>query len=92
MTMRADMTLSALFTCVALSFLIGANSPAPPTGFVQAGARTSRPLIIARRGGAHESTENTLGAFQRAVRPGADAIKTDEPSMLPELFKRQPGR
>jgi len=43
-----------------------AAAPAPP-----------RPLIIAHRGGALESTENTLAAFQRAFRIGADGIETD---------------
>jgi glycerophosphoryl diester phosphodiesterase len=37
----------------------------------------SRPLIIAHRGGALESTENTVAAFQRAFRAGADGIETD---------------
>jgi len=34
-------------------------------------------LIIAHRGGALESTENTIGAFERAARIGADGIETD---------------
>jgi glycerophosphoryl diester phosphodiesterase len=37
----------------------------------------SKPLIIAHRGGAKESTENTVEAFQRAARIGADGIETD---------------
>jgi len=37
----------------------------------------NKPMIIAHRGGASESTENTIGAFQRAVRIGADGIETD---------------
>lgn len=37
----------------------------------------SKPLIIAHRGGARESTENTIEAFQRAARIGADGIETD---------------
>jgi glycerophosphoryl diester phosphodiesterase len=34
-------------------------------------------LIIAHRGGAKESTENTIEAFQRAIRIGASGIETD---------------
>ncbi|HKP13568.1 MAG TPA: glycerophosphodiester phosphodiesterase family protein, partial [Blastocatellia bacterium] len=40
-------------------------------------ASKGRPLIIAHRGGALESTENTIAAFQRAFRIGADGIETD---------------
>jgi glycerophosphoryl diester phosphodiesterase len=37
----------------------------------------SRPLIIAHRGGALEFTENTIPAFERALRLGSDGIETD---------------
>lgn len=37
----------------------------------------SRALVIAHRGGAKEATENTIGAFERAIRIGADGIETD---------------
>jgi len=37
----------------------------------------ARPLIIAHRGGSEEFTENTLGAFTRAMKIGADGIETD---------------
>jgi glycerophosphoryl diester phosphodiesterase len=39
--------------------------------------REGKPLIIAHRGGSLESTENTIGAFQRAFKIGADGIETD---------------
>jgi len=42
-----------------------------------ASAEGHKPLVIAHRGGAQESTENTIGAFQRAARIGADGIETD---------------
>jgi glycerophosphoryl diester phosphodiesterase len=44
---------------------------------LQASAQARKPLIIAHRGGALESTENTIAAFQRAFRIGADGIETD---------------
>src|ERR1044072_7402717 len=40
-------------------------------------AATGRPMIIAHRGGAMESTEHTIAAFQRAARIGAAGIETD---------------
>jgi glycerophosphoryl diester phosphodiesterase len=40
-------------------------------------ARSGKALVIAHRGGAKESTENTIEAFQRAARIGADGIETD---------------
>ncbi len=44
---------------------------------VQQTLRGNHTLIIAHRGGAMESTENTIGAFQRAGKIGADGIETD---------------
>jgi glycerophosphoryl diester phosphodiesterase len=49
------------------------HDPEIPTAFQTAG----RPFVIAHRGGAKESTENTIAAFQRAVSIGADGIETD---------------
>jgi glycerophosphoryl diester phosphodiesterase len=40
-------------------------------------ASRRKPLIVAHRGGALESTENTIAAFQRAFKIGADGIETD---------------
>src|SRR5215475_9828286 len=68
----------------AFSFLLtlALYSTAPHTGHQRAIAQpdspeSNRPLVIAHRGGALESTENTIGAFQRASRIGADGIETD---------------
>lgn len=47
---------------------------APPIGLAQT---QSGLRIIAHRGGAREFTENTVAAFQRALRLGADGIETD---------------
>ena len=55
----------------------------PVTHHAEAGLSLSsappvhRPLIIAHRGGAEEFTENTIGAFTRAMSIGADGIETD---------------
>ena len=38
---------------------------------------TSRPLVIAHRGGAGVSPENTLYAFERAAKMGVDALELD---------------
>lgn len=37
----------------------------------------TKPAVVAHRGGAKEFTENTIAAFQRAVKLGAVAIETD---------------
>ncbi|MGA9768520.1 MAG: glycerophosphodiester phosphodiesterase [Blastocatellia bacterium] len=47
------------------------------TGVAQIQGRTGKPLVIAHRGGAMESTENTIAAFERAARIGAAGIETD---------------
>src|SRR5262245_52566489 len=57
---------------VALAVLMLALS-----GSVAANRVYNRPLVIAHRGGAAESTENTIDAFRLAVRLGADVIETD---------------
>ncbi len=60
-----------------LTALLMAYPPLPPTRAVAQSASHGKPLIIAHRGGALESTENTIAAFQRAFRIGADGIETD---------------
>jgi glycerophosphoryl diester phosphodiesterase len=63
-------------------FALLAVSHPPPgaagsSAAAQATLRGNRALVIAHRGGAKESTENTIAAFQRAIRVGADGIETD---------------
>ncbi|MEK6301838.1 MAG: glycerophosphodiester phosphodiesterase family protein [Acidobacteriota bacterium] len=74
-------TISARFVGVTASVLlvalvsISAAQVSVPVGEAQ--SQPGRPLVIAHRGGAQESTENTIEAFQRAARIGADGIETD---------------
>jgi glycerophosphoryl diester phosphodiesterase len=56
-------------------FMVNATTTRPAIGAQAGGA--GKPLVIAHRGGAQESTENTIGAFQRAGKIGADGIETD---------------
>jgi len=36
-----------------------------------------RPLVVAHRGASHDLAEHTLGAYQRAIQDGADALECD---------------
>jgi glycerophosphoryl diester phosphodiesterase len=65
-----------LIAAAAMALLLAAANPAHAKRKAT-GVWASKPLIIAHRGGALESTENTLAAFQRAFRVGADGIETD---------------
>ena len=61
---------------LAAAFLLPGGKPSEADASDGSGP-DSRPLIIAHRGGSLESTENTIGAFQRAFKIGADGIETD---------------
>jgi glycerophosphoryl diester phosphodiesterase len=80
---RSRLSIQAAMTTLVLLFLswlapllIGSPNTWAAKGGVLS-KEGGRPLIIAHRGGAKESTENTIAAFQRAIRIGADGIETD---------------
>lgn len=83
MTLKAWCTLrshrNAAFVVLVLSALLTSVPQTPLSHAVSqsAGGESHKPMVIAHRGGAQESTENTIGAFQRAVKIGADGIETD---------------
>jgi len=60
-----------LFVAVLPSFALQSAASA------QATLRGNRTQIIAHRGGAKESTENTIASFERAIKIGAEGIETD---------------
>jgi glycerophosphoryl diester phosphodiesterase len=70
---------NAAFAVLALAALLASVPPTVRSLAVRqsAGVESHKPMVIAHRGGALESTENTIGAFQRAVKIGADGIETD---------------
>jgi glycerophosphoryl diester phosphodiesterase len=49
----------------------------PSAANAQATLRGNKTQVVAHRGGAKESTENTIAAFTRAIKIGADGIETD---------------
>jgi glycerophosphoryl diester phosphodiesterase len=73
---RRFIPIFAAATLLTLSLRVGGNVPSSDPG-ARDTARRQRPFIIAHRGGGKESTENTIEAFQRAARIGADGIETD---------------
>ena len=63
---------------LSLALYLSANLIGPQSAVGRPdGLEPHKPLVIAHRGGALESTENTIGAFQRAVRIGVAGIETD---------------
>jgi glycerophosphoryl diester phosphodiesterase len=74
---RFHLTIGLVAVTVVALFAIAPSTVRPFGASQNRGVDTYRPLIIAHRGGALESTENTIGAFQRAAKIGADGIETD---------------
>lgn len=69
--------ISLLSVCL-LGFLLLSGNHLIQQGAAQTiTSRSGKALVIAHRGGAKEATENTIEAFQRAARIGADGIETD---------------
>jgi glycerophosphoryl diester phosphodiesterase len=67
--------LSSLWLLIGLAIF---QAIYPPINHAQTiTSRSGKAMVIAHRGGAKESTENTIEAFQRAARIGADGIETD---------------
>ncbi len=66
----------SIATALLLAFLVGAAAGQLGSVRTSNGAPLTT-LVIAHRGGAKESTENTIEAFQRAARIGAAGIETD---------------
>ncbi|HET9531770.1 MAG TPA: glycerophosphodiester phosphodiesterase [Blastocatellia bacterium] len=66
-----------LVPCALLFSVLYAAGDAQTRMSASRSRETVRPFIIAHRGGASEFTENTIPAFQRALRLGADGIETD---------------
>src|SRR6185503_16154165 len=69
---------AAMILLAVAPILLSLDSPARPLANSQnTHVEVPRPMVIAHRGGALESTENTIAAFQRAVKLGAAGIETD---------------
>ena len=66
----------SIATALLLAFMVGAAAGQLGSVRTSNGAPLTT-LVIAHRGGAKESTENTIEAFQRAGRIGAAGIETD---------------
>lgn len=75
--MAVPVPLRWLFLAFAAGLVLDCGLGAEAQKSARVGSSTSRPLIIAHRGGAAEFTENTLAAFSRALRLGADGIESD---------------
>ncbi|HKY05284.1 MAG TPA: glycerophosphodiester phosphodiesterase family protein, partial [Blastocatellia bacterium] len=73
----ANRALAPLLVAVWSVTILSAAAPAQLRSTPETTLRGNRVLVIAHRGGAKEATENTIPAFERAMRLGANGIETD---------------
>ncbi len=76
-TPTANRALARFLVAVWSVTILFAAAPAQVRSTPETTLRGNRALVIAHRGGAKEATENTIPAFERAMRLGANGIETD---------------
>ncbi|HXG64292.1 MAG TPA: glycerophosphodiester phosphodiesterase family protein [Blastocatellia bacterium] len=77
LSIRRTYASAAIIAFIGLALVVCAAAAPQHGGAPPATLRGNRTMVIAHRGGAREATENTIAAFQRALRLGAEGIETD---------------